>query len=112
MNIEENKDKNVVDGSKHFKMTSSIGGEVEFSIDKENKTLCAYGFWCPNEGRKFLHQLEIFADEHELELTITNVINDALRKILKDNHYIEYYIRDEYIDDTMQYWKRKRKEER
>jgi hypothetical protein len=105
MIVEEIKGINIMDGSRHFNMISEKKGKVHFAIlDKE---MCACDWNVPKEGKVFLKELEKYADEHRLLLTISNVINPALEHILRKADYIDYYIRDEYMDDTMQCWKRK-----
>lgn len=113
MKIEELKDIDIRDGSIHYNMISSSGkgGKVHFAISEDGKEMCAIDFNCPGEGKIFLKELEKYADEHGLLLTISNVISGALEKILKDAGYIDFYIRDEFVDDTMQCWKMMSKKE-
>lgn len=106
MLVEEIKDRIIKDDSIHFRM-SSKKGIVEFSVDNEKKEMCTYLWNCPQEGRRFLGELENFATVMDLKLSISNVISDALRKILKDNYYREYYIKLSDRDgDVIQCWKR------
>ena len=89
MRIEEIKDINIMDGSRHFNMISEKKGTVHFAILGEE--MCACDWNCPEEGRKFLKELEKYADEHRLLLTISNVINPRLETILRKAGYEESY---------------------
>lgn len=105
MQVEEIKNRDVRDGSIHFRMTSEMGGYVEFSISREEreKEMYAYEWNCPNEGKIFLKELEKYSDNNGLKLIVNNVINVKLETILRQNGYKEYYVQVGE-DDIIQCW--------
>lgn len=106
MIVREIKNIDIKDGSLHYNMISENGGKVHFAILGEE--MCAIDFSCPGEGKIFLKELEKYADENNLKLYISNVINPKLETILKKAGYIDFYIRDEFVDDTIQCWKKEK----
>ena len=118
MKIEELKDLDIRDKSRHFNMISEKGGRVHFAIsakkDKDGKTeMCACDWNAPKEGKRFLAELEKYADKHGFLLTVSNVINPALETILRHAEYEESYEELSYLDgDTIQIFKRKTKKEK
>lgn len=107
MIVEEIKNKIVKDESRHFRMSSNKG-DVEFSVDDKTKEMCAYFWNCPQEGRRFLGELENFAMLMELKLSISNVISPALEHILRKAGYEEYYVKISDLEgDTIQCWRKK-----
>ena len=89
MRIEEIMNIDIKDGSVHYNMISENGGNVHFAILGEE--MCACDWNAPKEGRKFLKELEMYADEHGFMLTISNVINPRLETILRKARYEESY---------------------
>lgn len=115
MKIEEIKDIDIKDESRHYNMISEKGGTVHFAISAKkdedgNTEMCACDWNAPKEGKVFLKELEKYADEHGFVLTISNVINPALENILrKAGNYEEIYEELSYLDgDTIQIFKRKK----
>ena len=106
MRIEKITDINIVDGSVHYNMISEKGGRVHFALF--GNEMCAIDFDCPGEGRLLLWGLERYAEKYGLSLTISNVINPRLETILRKAGYVDYYIRDEFADDTIQCWRKKK----
>lgn len=107
MRIEKITDINIVDGSEHYNMISEKGGTVHFATLGDE--LCACDWSCPGEGRRFLRELEKYADKKGLELTISNVISPALENILRKADYEESYKEPSYLDgDTIQIFKRRK----
>lgn len=95
----------IKDGSIHYNMISETGGYVHFAILGEE--MCANDWSCPGEGRRFLGELEKYADEKGLRLIVSNVINPALETILRKAGFEAFYIKDPFIDDWMQCWRKK-----
>lgn len=81
---------------------SSDNGYVDFSI--MSSEICAHTWHCPGEGRIFLRELEKYADDLKLKLTISTVLSPKLRKILIDNGYSIKYV--PYMDDVYGLWKK------
>lgn len=81
---------------------SSDNGYVDFSILSDE--ICAHTWHCPGEGRIFLLELEKYADELKLKLTISTVLNQKLRKILIDNGYSIKYV--PYMNDVYELWEK------
>ena len=81
---------------------SSDNGYVDFSILSDE--ICAHTWHCPGEGRTFLRELEKYADDLKLKLTISTVLNQKLRKILIDNGYSIKYV--PYMDDVYELWEK------
>ncbi len=72
------------DNSKQFRMMSEKR-HVDFAIlDGE---LCAHTWQAEGEGRLFLNELEQYASNHHLKLTIPTVLNPRLQAILEQNGY-------------------------
>lgn len=92
MEIEKIKNRIVKDSSRQYKMTSEKGGFVEFAIDNESKIMFAHMWTCSGEGRRFLKELEKYAENNNLLLIINNVINPALEHIMKTSDYDDFYI--------------------
>lgn len=115
MKIEEITDIDIRDGSRHFNMISEKGGRVHFAISAKkdedgNIEMCACDWDAPKEGKVFLKELEKYADDNRLLLTISNVISPALENILRKADYEESYKELSYLDgDTIQIFKRKKK---
>jgi hypothetical protein len=108
MKIEEIKDIDIVDGSVHYNMISEKGGNVHLALSNKTNEMYAIDWSCPGEGRRFLQELEKYADEHGLILIISNVINPKLEKILRDVGYEESYKELSYLNgDVIQIFKRK-----
>lgn len=108
MKIEKITDINILDGSVHYNMISEKGGKVHFALSSETNEMCAIDFDCPGKGKTFLKELEMYADEHGFLLTVSNVINPRLETILRKAGYTDFYIRDEFADDTIQCWRKKK----
>jgi len=81
---------------------SSDNGYVDFSILSDE--ICAHTWHCPGEGRTFLRELEKYADDLKLKLTISTVLSPKLRKILIDNGYSIKYV--PYMDDVYELWEK------
>ena len=75
-------------------------GSVEFSIFDDE--LCAHTWNCPKEGRLFLGELEKYAKENGLKLTIPTVLSPKLKNILESNGYTMKSI--PYMDDMLEQW--------
>jgi hypothetical protein len=106
MKIELINNIDIRDGSVHYNMISEKKGTVHFAI--LGKEMCANDWNCPEEGKVFLGELEKYADENGLLLTISNVINPKLETILRNVGYEESYEELSYLDgDVIQIFKRK-----
>lgn len=111
MIIEEIKNIDIVDGSIHYNMISETGGCVHFAILGEE--MCACDWSCPGEGRRFLKELEKYAEKYGLSLTISNVINPRLETILRKAGYDESYEKLSDFDGVViQIFKRKKEKEK
>jgi hypothetical protein len=99
MKVIPNPDRIGADGSQHFSMLSEKG-YVEFAIlDGE---LSAYQWEAYGEGRLFLKELEQYASEHNLKLTIPTMLNPRLQTILEQNGYKMKEV--PYFDDVCELW--------
>lgn len=99
MEIQPFKDLPSGDGSEQFRMTLDKG-YVDFAI--LNNELCAHTWQCPGEGKAALSELECFAFDNKLNLTIPTVLNPRLEKILRDNGYTMKSV--PYMDDVCELW--------
>ena len=108
MMVEEIKNRDIRDDSRHFTMTSDKGGTVEFSVSDDDNRMYAYEWVCPEEGRKFLEELEKYADENGLKLIVVNVINPKLETVLRKAGYKECYVEISDLDgDIIQTFEKK-----
>jgi len=101
MKITKLKNLPMEDSTPQYRM-SSDSGYVDFSI--LNHEICAHTWHCPGEGRIFLLELEKYADDLKLKLTISTVLNQKLRKILIDSGYSIKYV--PYMGDVYELWEK------
>ena len=97
--IKQFTDRPSCDGSYHYRMMSDKR-YVDFAIS--DGELSAYIWQVEGQELEFLKELEHYAENHNLKLTIPNVLSLRLQKILEDNGYSMKEV--PYMGDVIELW--------